>query len=146
MTSHTIIYIPAQGTPRLLNIQKNCFNAANLLKCTFESSLNIDYMTDLKYDLTLHVDSFSKCKQLKTNKIASSILKREKVKGDCLLMDQTKSLTLEDLKTMLEHSEKIVYSEWVDKMEEVAQKEINKVVRGIRKLSSVTPTPHIVPV
>lgn len=105
------IFIPVKGSPRIITNNMKDFD--ELIGCKISSGYTVDYCY-FGYTLSIFVDDSGIYNNLPINPLASVLLKEKgPVFGNCILIDDYKELTIEDLSILIKISKLIPSQDWM---------------------------------
>ncbi len=106
------IFIPARGNPKVITTDQKEFKS--VLDCNYIDGRAIVYLEYFGYQLTIFMDDNFLSKDLPRNNLATIIMKENiEIWGDCILFDDKKELSMDDLKKMVNIAMILPSSHWI---------------------------------
>jgi len=105
------IFIPVVGSPKIITNDMDEFNKLIGCKTTSGHVLNFDYFG---YKLSIFVDDTGMYKNLPINPLGSILIgEYAPILGNCIIIDDYKELTLDDLEKLVKIAKIIPSSNWM---------------------------------
>lgn len=106
------IFIPAKGTPKIITNDMEEFST--IIGCKSYTGKSIVYLGHFGYQLAIFFDECFALKNLPINRLATLIFKEAIVlRGNCILFDDEKELSLDDLSKIVKIATAIPSSDFV---------------------------------